>query len=155
MAVDKPAQALPERLAKTLAAAAPEAALHDAPAALPTEGGAYVLVIHLESAVRPGLARFPGLELAPGWYVYCGSAYGPGGLRARLARYMKRGKALRWHVDRLTGAATHVLALPVINGSECALFAALAGRPGFHVPAPGFGSSDCRSCESHLLYWAG
>jgi hypothetical protein len=30
----------------------------------------------------------------------------PGGLRARLARQMRRGKPIHWHIDRLTEAGT-------------------------------------------------
>jgi Uri superfamily endonuclease len=40
--------------------------------------------------------------LPAGRYLYCGSAKGPGGLKARLSRHMRRGKSVRWHIDRLT-----------------------------------------------------
>ncbi len=36
------------------------------------------------------------------------------------------------------------------GGGECAIVAALADLP---VPLPGFGSTDCRRCVSHLLSW--
>jgi histidyl-tRNA synthetase len=64
---------------------------------------------------------------------------------------MRRGKAIRWHIDRLTEAG-HVLgAWTIVGGRECDLVAALA-----HLPAPieGFGSSDCDRCRSHLLSWS-
>jgi Uri superfamily endonuclease len=38
------------------------------------------------------------------------------------------------------------------GGDECAIVAALKHLP---VPLPGFGSSDCRRCVSHLLAWPG
>ncbi|MDC7789088.1 GIY-YIG nuclease family protein [Rhodoplanes sp. TEM] len=88
--------------------------------------------------------------LAPGRYLYCGSARGPGGLRARIARHLRRRKTLRWHVDRLTTRGTVIAVWAVPDGDECALAGALAGLP---VPIPGFGASDCRRCPSHLFAW--
>lgn len=88
--------------------------------------------------------------LAAGDYLYCGSARGPGGLRARLARHMRRDKRPHWHVDQLTGAGKLLGAWIEIGGSECALNEALAGLP---FPLPGFGSSDCRRCVAHLRFF--
>jgi histidyl-tRNA synthetase len=89
-------------------------------------------------------------ELGAGRYLYCGSANGPGGLKARLARHARRGKSLRWHIDQLTerGAVTGIWVAR--NGRECDLVAMLASLP---TPVPGFGSSDCACCRSHLLHW--
>jgi histidyl-tRNA synthetase len=114
----------------------------------PVCGGAYVLLVVLAAPLDLLAPR--RATLAPGRYLYCGSAYGPGGLRARLARHMRRGKSLRWHVDRLTEAGRVAGAWVVPDGDECALAASLA-----HLPAPvaGFGSSDCRRCRSHLFLW--
>jgi Uri superfamily endonuclease len=44
--------------------------------------------------------RLP-IALPAGRYLYCGSAKGRGGLKARLSRHMRRGKSVRWHVDQL------------------------------------------------------
>ena len=127
--------------------ASPDAPL---PESIPAAHGAYVVVVALS---RPLPLRLPRIaaKLLPGRYAYCGSAYGPGGLRARLARHLKQGKALRWHVDHLTEAG-HVSALVALpDGKECDLRAALQAEPGVTAPIPGFGSSDCRRCASHLL----
>ena len=120
-------------------------------------GGAYALMIRLDA---PVLFQRGGREdlLCSGEYVYAGSAYGPGGLRARLRRHFRRDKAMRWHVDRLTVAAGWMQALAFEGGSECGIIRALeqagAGKDGsaFVHPAAGFGSSDCRTCASHLLF---
>jgi len=85
-----------------------------------------------------------------GRYVYYGSAYGPGCPRARLARRLKRQKAMRWHVDRLTAAGHVVHITKLAGGSECVLFAGLCALPGVTVLLPGFGSSDCHNCAAHL-----
>ena len=70
------------------------------------------------------------------------------GLRARLARHMRRAKRPHWHVDLLTEAGRVAGAWIVPGGDECALVAALSHLP---MPIPGFGASDCRRCRSHLL----
>ena len=121
------------------------------PPVLPADSGAYVIRIHLRKAVTFHSGRIAGQRLPRGTYLYCGSAYGPGGLAARVGRHLKRGKSVRWHIDQLTqtGKITGVLLAP--GGRECNLVALIAGHPGSDLPITGFGSSDCRHCESHLL----
>ncbi|MFQ5972065.1 MAG: DUF123 domain-containing protein [Alphaproteobacteria bacterium] len=118
--------------------------MHD----LPSELGAYILVIDLQSPLAVRSPR-PGL-LPPGRYAYCGSAYGPGGIRARVRRHLRPVKALRWHVDRLTrhGRIAGVGVLP--GGRECELVARLLTTAGARVPMAGLGSSDCPRCPAHL-----
>ena len=77
-------------------------------------------------------------------------AYGPGGLRARISRHLSKEKPIHWHVDQLTSQAeTRAIALPGAN--ECDLVSALLETGKFTTPLRGFGSTDCRNCESHLL----
>ncbi|WP_442755565.1 GIY-YIG nuclease family protein [Methylocystis sp. JAN1] len=111
--------------------------------------GAYALWLRLAAplAVRAG-ANFGAL--GAGDYLYCGSANGPGGLRARLARHMRKDRRAHWHVDQLTAEGAVIGAFIVEGGSECALNAALSDLP---APLPGFGSSDCPRCVSHLRYF--
>ncbi|MCW2306976.1 GIY-YIG nuclease family protein [Rhodobium gokarnense] len=119
---------------------------------LPRAPGAYVLVLGLaEPAALP--ARFGEAMLPPGWYLYCGSARGPGGIAARLGRHLRREKKNRWHIDALTIAAGTIEAAAVPDGDECALVSKLSAFRNIDVPVPGFGSTDCRRCASHLLRW--
>lgn len=117
---------------------------------LPSAPGAYVLRIALERAVILPRGRWRGRQVDEGVYLYAGSAWGPGGLRARLRRHLKAAKTLRWHVDALTNIAgvSAILARP--GGRECAFTAALLDK-GATAPLPGFGASDCRRCPAHLL----
>ncbi len=112
--------------------------------------GAYLLAIDLGRRLELEISTLPGVVLAPGRYVYAGSAYGSGGLRARLARHFRSAKAIHWHVDRLVAAGRIVAARVELGGVECALLARVLGRPDCRVPVPGFGSSDCRRCPAHL-----
>lgn len=125
--------------------------LAELPADLPAEPGAYILVIDLATPLAPALPRRPETRLEPGRYAYCGSAWGPGGLKARLARHLRADKAPRWHVDRLTAAGRIVELLALVGARECRLRAVVESLEGAGLPVPGFGSSDCSACRAHLL----
>jgi Uri superfamily endonuclease len=117
---------------------------------LPAVPGAYLLWLPLARPLELAAPK-PGARLAPGVLLYLGSANGPGGLRARVARHLRADKRPRWHVDQLTaaaGASARALAWP--GGSECAWRAAVQAA-GAAVPVPRFGASDCRRCPAHLL----
>jgi Uri superfamily endonuclease len=113
------------------------------------EPGAYLLTITLAAPLSGRFARTP-FTLAPGNYAYCGSANGPGGIAARVGRHLRAEKKAHWHVDQLTMAAAGISALGFPGGSECLLVERLVAA-GATFPLPGFGSSDCRCCTSHLL----
>jgi Uri superfamily endonuclease len=117
---------------------------------LPPLAGAYAIFIKSSGTVAVPIGDRTA-KLAPGTYLYCGSAAGPGGIRARVGRHLKARKALHWHVDHLTAAGniSGVIVAPL--GNECNLFGRLCAIPGCTVPVAGFGSSDCRRCPAHLL----
>ena len=117
--------------------------------------GAYALVLRLEKPVRLNRPRTCRIRLRPAWYVYAGSARGPGGIRARLSRHFRREKTMHWHIDQLTIRAVDVAALALLDGDECDLVERLNESTALAIAAPGFGSSDCRRCESHLLRFDG
>lgn len=89
--------------------------------------------------------------MPPGIYLYLGSAYGPGGLPARLRRHLRADKRLHWHVDHLTAEGTVECVFSLPNGRECDLVDLAGTLPAIHAPVAGFGSSDCRRCTAHLL----
>jgi Uri superfamily endonuclease len=113
--------------------------------------GAYVLLIELRQGFEFTSGRFDGQRLSPGFYAYCGSAKGPGGLSARVRRHMRRDKKIHWHVDYLTAVEEIVQVGVQVDGSECELVGRLLTTPGTHVPIQGFGSSDCAVCTAHLV----
>lgn len=118
--------------------------------------GAYVVAFRLSAPRVVHVGRLGGFAFPAGWYLYVGSARGPGGLRARLARHrrrMGRSKRIHWHVDYLREAAVWAGAWALAGNErlECAWVAILRGLPGARIVAPGFGASDCR-CSAHLVY---
>ncbi len=121
------------------------------PIALPAVPGGYLLLARLATALPLEVAGLPAATLPADWYVYAGSARGPGGIRARAGRHLRRGKRPHWHVDYLTEAAADLWVFAVPGGRECDLLRGLLARPAFDTALAGFGSSDCRLCVSHLL----
>jgi Uri superfamily endonuclease len=114
----------------------------------PSLPGAYVIAIELAEPVAVMLCGRAAINLPAGRYLYCGSAKGPGGLKARLSRHFRRGKLVRWHVDQLTERGSVIGSWIFPNGDECEQVRRFSQLP---IPIPGFGSSDCMKCLSHLL----
>ncbi len=107
--------------------------------------------MELKKPVRIERPRFEPGTLAPGFYFYAGSAWGGGGIAARLGRHFAKDKTIHWHVDQLTVKARTICALTLPEGNECDAAAKLLNSGKFEIAVPGFGSSDCRVCLSHLL----
>jgi len=120
---------------------------------VPSVGGAYALIVHLQKQISPDLPRLAAEPIGPGWYLYAGNAYGPGGLRARLTRHFRTNKSTHWHIDRLTSGRLPAGALALPGRRECDIAARLANSAAFGFALTGFGASDCRRCRSHLLRW--
>jgi len=117
--------------------------------------GSYVLALRLDAPHTFRVGRLGEIDFPAGWYLYTGSARGPGGLLARLARHGQRlgpHKRLRWHVDYLREQATWDGAWGRVAAErlECDWAAALRGLAGAQIVAPGFGASDCH-CPAHLV----
>jgi Uri superfamily endonuclease len=118
---------------------------------IPNVPGAYLLLLRLEKPVQLNITRWRGQELPPGLYVYAGSANGPGGLRARIGRHLKKEKRLHWHIDHVTGPAAEIHIQYEPGGQECALLANFQKRCDFEIPLKRFGASDCKNCASHFI----
>lgn len=116
------------------------------------EPGTYALVLQSEVNKTVQIGRWKALEIRPGFYIYVGSAFGPGGVQARVSRHSRKNKSKHWHIDylrefvRLTSVwyshdrmrLEHDWAQVLTNTPEI-------------TPISGFGSSDCR-CEAHLFF---
>jgi Uri superfamily endonuclease len=133
-------------------------------AALPSQPGAYALLLCLPEPLEMQPGRLGRFLFPPGDYVYTGSACGPGGLRSRLGRHIRGGARQHWHIDYLRPAAAFAGAVytvfsdlkdpAFILSPECRWSQVLSARPGAAVPIPGFGAADCRSrCPAHLVHF--
>lgn len=114
--------------------------------------GTYALVMRTDTNATVQIGRWGSIIIRPGYYIYIGSAFGPGGLLARVSRHCRQEKSKHWHIDYLRESATlesiwhsqskrrleHRWAKALANWYET-------------EPVKGFGCSDCR-CQSHLFY---
>lgn len=118
--------------------------------------GTYLLILSLsESAVRQ-VGSLDEVLFHAGWYVYVGSAFGPGGF-SRITRHRELANSpgsqqnLHWHIDYLLTLPSlsfcNALTWPNID-RECSIAKLLHQKP-----VAGFGSSDC-NCHSHLGYFS-
>ena len=116
--------------------------------------GAYALLIEVSSKAELVVGALGVMEFNPGIYVYVGSALGPGGIEARVARHLRREKRLKWHIDYLL-AAKGVSVRKVVfseagRGDECRVVGVLK-ELGLRV-VNRFGACDCKMwCGGHLL----
>lgn len=108
----------------------------------------YQLLIHLKSSCLIRIGALGEHRFPPGYYVYTGSA--KRNIEARIARHVRKEKALRWHIDYLTTAPqASVIETRTYSEEECKLNQSLEGK----IVVAGFGASDCRSgCGAHLKY---
>ena len=141
----------------------------------PKHSGTYALILHLFSRQTIRVGKLGKFDFPAGYYVYVGSAFGPGGLAGRLNRHVRltqdlpARKRLHWHIDYLrqhtqlteVWYSSHDASREDIRASREHIWASLASQlPGATVPVPRFGASDCH-CQSHLFRffnppnWAG
>ncbi|UCD77522.1 MAG: GIY-YIG nuclease family protein [Desulfobacterales bacterium] len=116
--------------------------------------GTYALVFcaSMEKAVNIG--KLGTLFLKPGFYVYIGSAFGPGGLRARINHHLNNFTRPHWHMDYLKGCLnlTEIWYTHDRVHREHQWAETLEQTRGASAALPGFGSSGCR-CHTHLLFF--
>ena len=121
---------------------------------VPRRPGVYMLLLEVTRDVTVNVGSLGTLRFEKGFYIYVGSARGPGGLRARLARHVKGPSRIRWHVDYLTSRSdVRVVAVAVSEttlDAEEALSSEMLKRECIKPQIKGFGSSDKRSA-THLL----
>ncbi len=121
---------------------------------IPTDPGTYLLQLSLFYPATIEIGKLGRFNFKKGCYYYVGSAFGPGGLKARLKHHLQISTRQHWHIDYLRKLADinaiwlsqdmqhleHQWAVSIENILEC--------------PVLGFGASDC-TCKTHLFYSSG
>jgi len=117
-----------------------------------SEPGTYALLLRADDDEKIEVGAVGRMAVRPGWYVYVGSAFGPGGLQARVGRHARGDGALHWHVDYLR-AVTTLTAVWYTHDDErreCLWAVVLRNGAQSRIPMEGFGASDC-DCPAHLV----
>lgn len=119
---------------------------------IPSTPGTYALYLYLPSQETFQVGQLGTFSFPAGSYIYTGSAFGPGGLHARLNRHLHTRKRRFWHIDYLLTSVNifGVYYLESEHRYECLWSQSLTTQPDVFIPAPGFGSSDCGICITHL-----
>ncbi len=117
-----------------------------------SEPGTYVLI--LKGQLKPSLpvGKWGRIPLHPGFYLYVGSARGPGGVRARIKRHCREKKSLHWHIDYLLEELPLIRCWFTHDPGKLEHFWARVMYKVF-TPVNGFGCTDC-TCPSHLFHSA-
>ncbi len=113
--------------------------------------GIYALILLAAADQLIEIGKLGRFAVPRGFYVYVGSARGPGGLKARIAHHERISQRPHWHMDYLR-PALHLKEVWYSydpKGQEHQWANALSCLKGAIMPIVGFGSSDC-SCKSHL-----
>ena len=116
-----------------------------------SDPGTYALILRSSLSAEIQIGRWGCLHVKPGYYAYVGSAFGPGGVQARVARHFRKGKRRHWHIDYLSEAIDPVRAwysyAPFrLEHDWARAFDQMADTS----CVKGFGCSDC-SCNGHLF----
>jgi len=116
--------------------------------------GTYALILSSTTDYPLQVGRLGQLHLRPGFYVYVGSALGPGGLLARVAHHRRRTVRPHWHIDYVRAVAplTAVWYAYDTLRWEHQWAEVLQCTPGATIPLQRFGASDC-TCMSHLFFF--
>jgi Uri superfamily endonuclease len=114
--------------------------------------GTYALVLRSHSKAIVQIGLWGRIALKPGYYIYIGSAFGPGGVKARVLRHYRRIKSHHWHIDYLREFVSPTI---VWYSHEARRldhkWAQALSEKSCISPIKGFGCSDCK-CYSHLFY---
>jgi Uri superfamily endonuclease len=118
-----------------------------------TKSGTYVLVFYSALKKQIQIGKLGKFLFSPGFYLYIGSAFGAGGLRARIRCHLRKSKKTHWHIDYLRSEIDIFEVWFSIQGKkqECYWVSLFESMRGITCPVPKLGSSDC-SCRSHLFY---
>jgi Uri superfamily endonuclease len=116
--------------------------------------GTYALLLRCRRSVRLRIGRLGVLGVVPGFYVYVGSALGPGGVRARVRHHQRAAGRPHWHIDYLRPRAdlVEVWYAHETRRREHQWASIMSELEGASAPLPRFGASDC-GCASHLFHF--
>ena len=114
--------------------------------------GTYALIMTCNSSQQVTIGKLGRLRVRPGYYVYIGSAFGPGGLKARIAHHKRISLRPHWHIDYLRSILLIAEVWYTLDAEpyEHRWAETIRGLKGATIPITGFGASDC-SCTSHLF----
>ena len=120
---------------------------------IPSDHGTYALIYRCDTPFEAVAGKLGPVSFTTGHWVYVGSAFGPGGLKARLNHHLTPSLRPHWHLDYVKHALTPLeiwLTTDRVK-HEHAWASDLGHLKGASCPIAGFGASDC-TCRTHLIH---
>ncbi|MCP4176176.1 MAG: GIY-YIG nuclease family protein [bacterium] len=116
--------------------------------------GTYAILLKNKLSKNIRVGKLGIYIFKPGYYVYLGSALGPGGLHGRLNRHIRRDKKKHWHIDYIRSRMKLLEVWYAVQeeNSECLWASKLKLLSKNSKDIINFGSSDCK-CKSHLIFF--
>jgi Uri superfamily endonuclease len=119
---------------------------------IPSDPGTYLFILRNFSHKKFQIGRWGQIQLKAGYYIYVGSAFGPGGLKARISRHLRIKKTKRWHIDYLRNFMNPFDVWYSRENEQLEhRWAQTLHTMENMKPIQGLGCSDCR-CYSHLFW---
>jgi Uri superfamily endonuclease len=117
--------------------------------------GSYALLLQSDLQTNIRIGRRGEVRLQQGYYMYAGSALGPGGLASRLKHHKAVSRKPHWHIDYLRKHCELVEIWYTYDEQrrEHDWANCLLALPHARVAFNGFGASDCQ-CQTHLVYFS-
>lgn len=116
-----------------------------------SDPGTYALILGCDTNTRVQVGRWGEIELRPGYYIYVGSAFGSGGIKALVSRHWLMHKRKHWHIDYLREYVSPMEAWISYKAERLEhKWAQVFYDMSVMTPIQGFGCSDCKCC-SHLF----
>jgi len=120
---------------------------------LGSQKGTYALIFQANQEFACKVGKRGNFKGHPGSYVYLGSAFGAGGVGARLSHHLKLSSNPHWHLDYIRPYMQPVAVCysnsPIRQEHQWATV--ISNIANAECPMHKFGSSDC-ACSSHLFY---
>jgi Uri superfamily endonuclease len=118
-----------------------------------TRHGTYALVFNCSIPFQAVAGKLGAVLITCGYWIYVGSAFGPGGLRSRLSHHLKPSHRPHWHLDYIKSGLCPVEIWTTTDTFKrehdwAGGFSAINGAS---RPIRDFGASDC-ACRSHLIH---
>ena len=115
--------------------------------------GTYALIYHCPAGKTMTAGALGNINLPYGYWVYVGSAFGSGGLKARLRHHLTPSPRPHWHLDYVKSALAPLEVWSTTDPCkrEHDWASVVRAYRGAVCPIPGFGASDC-TCPSHLIH---
>jgi sugar fermentation stimulation protein A len=117
--------------------------------------GSYQIILEVRKDTDISIGALGIITFIKGYYVYTGSAMK--NLSQRVERHRQKHKKIRWHIDfLLDNDNVEILDIKIFPSEikeECERNQKLLNMKDSKIIAKRFGSSDCKVCPSHLVYF--